>query len=140
MDAYLGLLYRNYSSFYLSRHKLNETKDAQQLKLEQDTIAMHINTDLPLQAYAGNYIHEVYGKMTITLENKKLVARFEHHKGRYAELEALGGSRFLATFNDPLYGIKVWPFKIEKEKVISVTMKVADFVEFTPYEFIKTGN
>jgi CubicO group peptidase (beta-lactamase class C family) len=140
MDAYLGLPYRNYSNFYLSRHKLNETKDAQQLKLEQDTIAMHIKTDLPLQAYAGNYIHEVYGKMTITLENKKLVARFEHHKGRYAELEALGGSRFLATFNDPLYGIKVWPFKIEKEKVISVTMKVADFVEFTPYEFIKTGN
>jgi hypothetical protein len=75
--------------------------------------------------------------MTITLENGKLVARFEHHKGRYAELESLGGSRFLATFNDPLYGINIWPFTISGGKVKSVTVRVADFVEFTPYEFVK---
>jgi len=75
--------------------------------------------------------------MTIVLKNGNLVASFEHHKGRYAELEALGANRFLATFNDPLYGIKVWPFTIEDGKVKSVTVTVADFVEFTPYEFYK---
>ena len=75
--------------------------------------------------------------MNISLKQGRLVARFEHHKGRYAELEPLGANRFLASFNDPLYGTKVWPFTIQNGKVKSVTVTVADFVEFTPYEFMK---
>ena len=136
-DAYLGLPYRNYSSAYLNRQKRKETEEEKQHKVKQDTIASHPKIDLTLQSYAGAYVHNVYGKMTIALKEGKLIATFEHHKGRYAELEALGGSRFLATFNDPLYGINVWPFTIAAGKVKSVTMTVADFVEFTPYEFIK---
>jgi hypothetical protein len=66
---------------------------------------------------------------------KKLVARFEHHHGRFATLEPLGGNNFLATFNDPLYGIKECPFTTANGKVKSVTVTVADFVEFTPHEF-----
>jgi len=49
----------------------------------------------------------------------------------------LGGNRFLSTWNDPLYGVKVLPFTVEGGKVKSLTVRVADFVEFTPYEFIK---
>ncbi|MBD0299695.1 MAG: DUF3471 domain-containing protein [Nitrososphaera sp.] len=100
---------------------------------------MHPKTTLSLQKIAGTYQHEIYGNMNIALQNGKLMATFEHHKGRYAELEALGGNRFLATFNDPIYGIKVWPFTIEGGKVKSVTVTVADFVEFTPYEFYKSN-
>jgi hypothetical protein len=49
----------------------------------------------------------------------------------------LGGNRFLATFNDPLYGINEWPFTTANGKVKSVTVTVSGFVEFTPYEFYK---
>lgn len=137
MDAYLGLPYRNYSQVHLSNHKKNEEKAAEWLKHKRDTIAMSRPTTLPLAAYAGTYEHKVYGKMTIALENKKLVARFEHHSGRLATVESLGGNNFLATFNDPLYGIKEWPFTTANGKVRSVTVTVADFVEFTPYEFYR---
>ena len=137
MDAYLTLPYRNYSQDHLNIHKMNEKEEAQWLKQKQDTIAMNRPTTLPIASYAGNYEHEVYGKMTIALENKKLVARFEHHHGRFAILEPLGGNNFLATFNESLYGIKKWPFTIANGKVKSVTVTVADFVEFTPYEFYK---
>ena len=137
MDAYFRLPYRNYSKVYLGFKKGQDNRTEKMLKARRDTIDMHLPTDLPLAAFAGNYIHDVYGKMTIAFENKKLVARFEHHKGRYAEMEPLGGNRFLATFNDPLYGINVWPYTIENGKVKSVTVTVADFVEFTPYEFLK---
>lgn len=137
MDAYFELPYRNYSQVYLQGHRNNEKEMMKQLALKKDTISSNPKTDLPLSAFAGTYVHDIYGNMTIALENGKLKASFEHHKGRYADLEALGGSRFFATFNDPLYGRKVWPFTIENGKVKSVTMKVADFVEFTPYEFIK---
>lgn len=137
LDAYLGLPYRNYSQLHLAAYKRNEVKEAQWLKQKQDTIAMKQPTALPIASYAGNYEHEVYGKMTIAAENGKLIARFEHHHGRFVTLEPLGGNRFLATFSDPLYGIKVWPFITAKGKVRSVTVTMADFVEFTPYEFYK---
>lgn len=137
LDAYLGLPYRNYSKVYLNGHLAQEKEKANWLKKKQDTIALHNTTTLPLAAYAGNYEHSIYGKMTIASENGKLTARFEHHKGRFATLEPLGGNRFLATFNDPLYGINLWPFTTADGKVRSVTVTVADFVEFTPYEFYR---
>jgi CubicO group peptidase (beta-lactamase class C family) len=137
LDAYLGLPYRNYSSVYKGFVNNNDKEQADWLKKKQDTIAMHTATALPVASFAGNYMHDIYGSMKIAMENGKLVARFQHHPGRLAVLEALGGKRFLATFNDPLYGIRVWPFSIENGKVRSVTVTVADFVEFTPYEFYK---
>lgn len=147
MDAYLNLPYRNYSNVFLGFHKQQQDAEAKWLREKKDTIAMNPTPSLHLQNFAGTYRHEIYGNMNIALQNGKLVATFEHHKGRYAELEALGGNRFLASFNDPLFGIKVWPFSIENArvngavgqgKVKSVTVTVADFVEFTPYEFYKT--
>ena len=137
MDAYLGLPYRNYSKVYLGMNNMQQKQEADWLKKKQDTIAAKPATALPVTAYTGDYNHEVYGKMTIKSENGKLVARFEHHKGRYATLEPLGGNRFLATFSEALYGIKEWPFTVQNGKVKSVTVTMADFVEFTPYEFYK---
>jgi CubicO group peptidase (beta-lactamase class C family) len=137
MDAYLRLPYRNYSAAYLGSSKEDEQDAENWLNKKKDTIALMHKPALALQNFTGTYQHEVYGTMNIALQNGKLIATFQHHKGRYAELEALGGNRFLATFNDPLYGIKVWPFTIENGAVKSVTVTVADFVEFTPYEFYK---
>lgn len=137
MDAYLGLPYRNYSGLLLKNQANNEAAREKQLKAKQDTINTKPATTLPLAAYAGTYKHNVYGNMTISVKEGKLLATFEHHQGRYAVVEPLGGNRFLATFNDPLYGIKVWSFTTGDKMVKSVTVKVADFVEFTPYEFYK---
>jgi hypothetical protein len=136
-DAYLRLPYRNYSSVMLARQKANDAADEKEWKLKKDTIDTKPVMALSLSSYAGNYKHDVYGNMTIELKNGKLVATFEHHKGRWADLETLGGNRVYAIFNDPLYGRKVWPFTVENGKVKSVTVTMADFVEFTPYEFYK---
>lgn len=137
MDAYMNLPYRNYSNVYLGFQKQSDAANAKWLKEKRDSIAMNPKPALPLQNFVGTYKHDIYGNMNIEMQNGKLVATFEHHKGRYAELETLGGNRFLASFNDPLYGTKVWPFTIENGKIKSVTVTVADFVEFTPYEFYK---
>ncbi|OQP51128.1 hypothetical protein A4H97_01605 [Niastella yeongjuensis] len=136
LDAYLGLPYHNYSQEGITASEKGEQEDKQWLQEKRDTIAMKPATTLPVPAYAGNYQDSVYGKMTIALENGKLIARFEHHKGRFATLEALGGNRFLATFSEPEYGIKEWPFTTSNGKVKSVTMS-ADYVEYTTYEFYK---
>ncbi|MBK9569949.1 MAG: serine hydrolase [Chitinophagaceae bacterium] len=137
-DAYLGLPYRNYSNVYRSYQWADEEQKAKEYKIIRDSIALNPKTDLPLTAYAGDYMHSVYGKMNIKIETGKLIMRFEHHKGRTGTLEALGGNRFFCTYNDPLYGMKKLDFTVADKKVKSLTVKVADFVEFTPYEFIKT--
>lgn len=136
-DAYLGLPYRNYSKAYLGFQQQDEKEKEKQYKAIRDSIAMHPKAELPLAAYAGEYVHDVYGKMNMTVDGDKLIMRFEHHKGRYGTLEALGGNRFFCTYSDPLYGMKKLQFTVENKKVKSLTVRVADFVEFTPYEFVK---
>jgi CubicO group peptidase (beta-lactamase class C family) len=136
-DAYLGLPFRNYSEVFLTQQKNSQKQDEALIKRIQDTIAMKPVTVLPIKSYAGNYVHDVYGNMNISLESGQLIMRFEHHQGRLAILEPLGGNRFFSTWNDPIYGMKRLAFTVENNKVKSLTVRVADFVEFTTYEFIK---
>jgi CubicO group peptidase (beta-lactamase class C family) len=138
MDAYFGNLYRNYSKVYYGFNK--QQVDADQLtdKHKKDTVAMQLKTGLPLTAYTGNYFNDVYGNMKVVLEGGELKMKFSHHPDMYARLESLGGDRFYATFTDPEFNKAVFPFHVETGKVKSVTVKVADFVEYNPYEFIKT--
>lgn len=138
MDAYLGNTYRNYSKAYNGFQEAQEKREAAQIRKYRDTVALKNKTELPLASYTGKYTHEVYGGMEIKEESGKLIMRFQHHHGRYGTLEPLGGNRFLCTYSDPIYGIKVLPFTVKNGNVASVTVTVADFVEFTPYEFIKT--
>ncbi len=137
MDAYMDLPYRNYSGHYQEGQKSGDMQRLTEIGKKKDTIAMKLKTDVSLAALSGTYKHSIYGNMTISIKEGKAVAIFQHHKGRFATLESLGGSRFLATFNDPLFGVKVWPVQVQNGKVKSITVRVADFVEFTPYEFVK---
>jgi hypothetical protein len=53
------------------------------------------------------------------------------------KLEHLQDNKFLCTYSNPTMGIREIPFKVEQGKVTGVTISVADFVEFTPYEFVR---
>ncbi|HTE12223.1 MAG TPA: serine hydrolase, partial [Chitinophagaceae bacterium] len=136
-DAYLGNTYRNYSQVYLARAAIKNEVAEKKDKVLQDSAALKPAASLPLTAYAGNYFNDVYGDMTVVMENKELRMKFSHHPNMYAKLEALGGNRFYVTFSDPIFSKAVFPFKTENGKVTGVTVKVADFVEYNPYEFVK---
>ncbi|MDQ3278247.1 MAG: serine hydrolase [Bacteroidota bacterium] len=139
LDAYLGLPQRNYSSVSLQQFKAHEKDQQNWLQKKRDTVAMNPKATVPLTALAGRYQHPVYGWMQIAVKDGKATATFQHHTGRYATVEPLGGNRYLAQFNEAIYGNKVWPVTISNGKVKSITVTVADFVEFTPYEFVKTN-
>ncbi len=136
LDAYMGLPYRDYSALTLKQYEEGNKMTEEWLKLKRDTIAM-VKNKSSLSAYTGEYVSDVYGKMNMKLEGGKLIARFDHHSGREAQVDMITPDRFLATFNDHILGTKEWVFKRENGKVKSVTVRVADFVEFTPYEFVK---
>jgi CubicO group peptidase (beta-lactamase class C family) len=137
MDAYLGLPYRNYSQVYLDFTTRQDKATEASLQKKQDTIAMKPATALPLAAFAGTYRHPIYGTMVLKQSGNKLTATLQHHKGLEVALEPLGGTRFLATFSNPMFGVRVWPFTLGNGKVKSLTLTVSDFIENLPYEFVK---
>ncbi|MCU7496165.1 MAG: serine hydrolase [Ignavibacteria bacterium] len=137
IDAFLGLPYRNYDKFYLDAYRKMQVKDEQELKAQRDTVDMNLKPALELDAYTGRYVHEAYGYLDITREAETLVITFEHHPALKGKLQCLGGNRFLCTYSDPVFGTKVLPFTVEGSGVKSLTLRVADFVEMTSYDFIK---
>lgn len=137
LDAYLGNPYRNYSKIYLSYTQMQNTAAEKKDKALRDSVATKPAASLPLTAYTGNYFNDVYGDMKVVIENNELRMKFSHHPNMYAKLEALGGDRFYVTFSDPIFSKAIFPFKTSNGKVTAVTVKVADFVEYNPYEFVK---
>jgi len=137
MDAYFGKPYRNYSNVYLNSYRSRSASEQKKDQGLKDSVAMHLKTGLPISAYEGNYFNDVYGNMSVVSESGELKMKFSHHPNMYAKLESLGGNRFYATFSDPEFNKAVFPFHVENGKVTSVTVKVADFVEYNPYEFTK---
>ena len=136
-DAWLGKPYRNYSKIYLGFYNQQKQNDEKLDKKMQDSVALQLKPSLAIKSYCGSYFNEVYGNMTVVQEANELKMKFGHHPNMYAKLEALGNNRFYATFTDPEFSKAIFPFTVENGKVTSVTVKVADFIEYNPYEFKK---
>lgn len=136
LDAYLGLPFRNYSSIYNGYYKRSMSRDLSEFNAWKDSVAKKpANADL--KKYTGKYSHPVYGYLNIIETAGKLKVSFEHHSKKTATLEYMSPNRFLCTFSDLTYGIKPWDFNIENNKVKSLTLRVADFLEYTTYDFVK---
>jgi CubicO group peptidase (beta-lactamase class C family) len=138
MDAYFKKPFRDYSETYLTKFKAKAAIEQAADKKLRDSVALNRLPALPVTNYTGKYVNDLYGSMVITQGmNNDLEARFEHHQRMYAHLQPLGGNRFYVTFSDPTLGKTVFPFSVQNGRVTGVRVKVADFVEYAPYEFKK---
>lgn len=138
LDAYLGLPYRNYSKLYNNYFQKKLKRELAEIKNMHDSVAMNHTPPLSLDAYTGTYTNEVYGNIVISLTDESLQMSFQHHKNLKATLEYMGENRFLCTYNNPLFGIKAFPFVVDGKSVKSFTLSVNDFLEYTTYDFIKS--
>jgi hypothetical protein len=137
IDSYLGLPYRNYSGVYKARYQRGTDQETAMIKSWRDSAAMKPETPIKLSNFQGKYINEMYGWAELKMKDDYLVLTLEHHPDLTAKLEYIGNDQFLCTYSHPLWGIKVFPFVIVDKKVKSFTLSVADFLEFTTYEFVK---
>ncbi len=137
IDAYLGLPYRNYNDFVFQRAiKQKEQNDNQVLALK-DSANMNIKPEFDLYEVAGRYINDIYGYADLIQKENYLEVILQHHSRMKGKLEYIGNNRFLCTYSDPTYGIKVFPFEIENGIVKSFDLYVDNFIEFLPYTFYK---
>jgi len=139
MDAYFKMPYRNYSDNYLNSFKAQQANDQATDKKMRDSVAMKLPTAMPLTAYTGQYVNDLYGKLSITIggDLDQLQLRFEHHPKMFATAQPLGGNRFYVVFSDPELGKAVFPFIFANGRLTGLRVKVADFIERTSYDFRK---
>ncbi len=136
-DAFLGLPYQDYSDKSLDVFKKEFNKSKAKIDSLKNVVKLINKPSFPLENYTGTYINEVYGDIAIKLEKNNLNIYFSNHPDLIGKLEYLKNDVFLCTYSDPTMGIVEIPFKVENDKVSGLTLRVADFVEFTPYIFIK---
>jgi CubicO group peptidase (beta-lactamase class C family) len=136
LDAYLHVPYINRSKALLDDF----------LKSEKESIATtealfnrvkHNKPSLPLTAYEGNYADDFYGEIAISKKDNDLEITFSNHSSLKAILQYMDNDEWLITYNNPAYGIFPLKFKTTGNKVVSVEIKVSDFIEYDPYTFIK---
>lgn len=135
-DAFLGLPYRGYQKG-LSNFKTAQQKEKHWLDSLNGVVAKKNKWIVEAKSFAGVFTNEVYGQIEVKQDGAGLSIYFSNHPGMTGKLEYLQDSTFLCTYSNPTMGIKEIPFKIENGKVVGLTLRVADFVEFTPYEFMR---
>ena len=137
IDAYLKLPYRNYDDFTFKKAKQDLANRENQFAVLRDSVSMRIEPTINLSEFSGRYEHQVYGFADLVQKENYLELNLQHHSNLKGKLEYIGNNRFLCTYSDPTYGIRVFPFKIENGKVKFFNLYVDDFIDYLPYEFIK---
>mgnify|MGYP000168001209 CR=1 FL=1 len=136
-DAYLELPFQDYSNKYFSYYERNKLNEEKEIAGWQDKVDEKNDWPTDISNFVGTYANEVYGTIECSKKGKALELSFQHHLKLKAKLEYMGDNTFLCTYNDVLFGVKTFPFKIEGNNVRSFTLSVADFLEKTTYDFVK---
>ena len=136
-DAFLGLPYKNYSDKSYERYKNNKIQADALIDSLKNLVGLKNKPSLKLASYSGKYHNEVYGEIDIVVDKKKLNIYFSNHPSLIGHLEHIQDDTYLCTYTDPAMGIVEIPFNIVDDEVTGLTLRVNDFVEFLPYNFVK---
>lgn len=138
LDAYLGVPYINRSKSLLPdfTKELNETvktTEALQARVRGNKPAIN------LDSYTGTYENEIYGPIIIEKDKqgKGLVINFKGHSNLLGNLKYMDNDEWLLTYNNLGFGIFPVQFKITDKKVLSIELRVNEFIDYDSYNFIK---
>lgn len=138
LDYIMGTAYENRSANDFVVFTNKNKQDAEEIARYRSIAAQKNKPDLPLASFTGKYKNDFYGTIEIKPEADKLLMLFEHHPGLNAVLSPLSGFNFMAVYSDVTYGIHEFLFTQEGGKIKSVKVKVNDFIDYMPYDFVKT--
>jgi hypothetical protein len=135
LDAYLGLPYRDYNKLALDNF-MSERKERLQKIDSYEGRLKNKRPPLSLNAYTGEYTNPVFGNMSIRVIAGDLTIKFSQHTVT-GKLQYMDNNEWLLSYSNPAYGIFPVRFITDVDKVISVDIKVNDFLEYDPYTFTK---
>lgn len=137
LDAYLNVPYVNRSEQQLLPFKKEQSVELAQIQQWKDSVASADISKINFNAYAGEYAHQLYGTLTVTVKEKTLRVVFNSHHHLSASMQYMGNNRWLLEYDNVEYGkFPVW-FNVEQNKIVAVNIKANDFVEMDMYQFIR---
>jgi hypothetical protein len=139
LEAYLNVPYRNLSEKYFDGGKASRAAEQAELDSLNKVVLLKNKPSIDLQNFVGTYNNSFYGDAEIRLLKGKMTLHFSHHPNNIGKLEYLGNDKFLCTYSDVTCGVQVLPVKIENNQVKSITIKVADFIDYLTYDFEKVN-
>ncbi|MGI8636860.1 MAG: serine hydrolase, partial [Segetibacter sp.] len=138
LDAYLGVSYINRSKAALPAFvkEMNETvksTEALQARVKGNKPALEI------EAYTGTFENELYGPVIIEKDKqgKGLVINFKGHNNLTGNLQYMDHEEWLLTYNNLAFGIFSVKFKTADKKVVSIELRVNEFIDYDSYNFMK---
>ncbi|MBC7382188.1 MAG: serine hydrolase [Bacteroidia bacterium] len=135
IEAYLKMPYRNLSEKYFIPSQQGYIADQKELDSLQNLVQIHIKTPVDFKKYEAAYSNELYGKIEIRNVKNQLRIIFSNHPQNTGNLKYIGDHKFLCTYSDPTLGVQVIPFEMLNGIADSVTIKVADFIDYQSYLF-----
>lgn len=136
LDAYLGLPYRQYSNLTLGNFMEGRKELLDELNSYKERVKKNKKPPFSLSNYTGDYNNPVFGNMSIRIVAGEVVLKFSQHN-LSATLEYMDDNEWVLTYSNPAYGIFPVRFVTDGNKVVSVDIKVNDFLEHEPYTFTK---
>lgn len=135
VDAALNRPYRNHSAMEYEFQKPGiDQLNAYLSNLKSQVKKISLKE---IEKYTGKYNNDFYGNLEIKVINNQMRLTLEHHPDLYATLESIGNEKYLASFNNPGWGMEVFTFYLENEKVKAIEVKVNDYIDYGTYKFNK---
>lgn len=135
LDAYFNLPYRNYSAMALHNFEDNRKERLDEIEGYQKRIKSK-KPPFSLSIYTGDYTNPIFGNMSIRIIGGDLTVKFSQ-RSLTARLDYMDDNEWLLTYSNPAFGIFPIRFVTDVNKVVSVDIKVNDFLETDPYTFTK---
>jgi CubicO group peptidase (beta-lactamase class C family) len=122
LDSYFGVKPRDWSAEYLKNQKLAEERARELRKKREEERAKDTKPSLAQNQYLGTYVNEMYGDITVSEENGKLVMRF------YPEMEGDMEHWQYDTFNI------VWRDEMRGNQLVTFTLNSSGKVEWLKWD------
>ncbi len=137
VDAYLGVPARDWDQ--VGREQDLEDAAEKEKKAEQ-TLQSRVpgtHPGLPISAYAGDYLSDLYGRVTVSEENDALSLRLLGHPGVLGRLEHWHYDTFLCRWSDPVFDRSLIPFITDGQgQIEEFRLKVReDWIDPLEYRF-----
>ena len=138
LDAYLGVPFTNRSKASLSEFLIEHKETVKATGALQSRVRGH-NPSGGLDTYTGIYENELYGQVSIEKDKngKALEIHFKGHSNLVATLQYMDHEEWLLTYNNLAFGIFPVQFKRTGKKILSIDLRVNEFIDYDSYMFIK---
>ncbi|HEV7782314.1 MAG TPA: serine hydrolase [Chitinophagaceae bacterium] len=137
LDAYLGVAYTDRSKFQWGFFVQGQKEVDAQVQALKTRVERKNTMNIPLDEFTGDYFNTIYGKISISKADNRLICRFGNHPDLVGYMDYMDNDEFRVTYSNIGYGIYPAKFSLKDGKPVAVEIKSNDFVESDAYLFVK---